>query len=159
MSNELIFIRDTIRQLKREYGSRLILGKMEVLNQNPETGRATTNTTEYKIPKAIRLPNQVSFDFLKSISNGKMGQLISGTLMILIDRSDIPSNFPIESVSTDFPAIGIDYGEFENQRLSIPKIEVYPYALIVFARVLPGRVGQRRNLSDVFGLNDGIVES
>jgi hypothetical protein len=53
MSNDLIFIRDTIRQLKREYGSRLILGKMQVVDQNPETGRAAINTTEYKIPRAI----------------------------------------------------------------------------------------------------------
>lgn len=100
--NDLIFIRDLMYQLKREYGFPLDIYRITSTTTDRATGKKTQTKEKYHIVRAIVLPNQVqkkfAFDLAylatnKSFTYGaEYGQNLRD---VIIDTRDLPKGFEL----------------------------------------------------------------
>jgi hypothetical protein len=120
------FIKDVIQNLKKEYGTPIRIGNVVASSANLSTGDKTQSTKELSIPLAIRLPTQVSFEFLRSIGAvpNKLG-VLTGTFQLLLDCADL-GQFDVTAPNT--------YFFMNNQKFDVLKAEVFDDVAIILAK-------------------------
>ena len=133
MSSQLSFVRDVIYSLKMEYGEPLTIGILLPGTANLLTGQKNDQFVEHKIRRAIRLPNSISFDYLRAVGiipQQKGMSIPVGSFSILIDRKDLPDN-RVPTPSKSFATCG-------PRRFDIVKVDDYQYAYILWVKELLG---------------------
>lgn len=91
------FIRDTIYQLKKDYGVPVKYGILIKNNIDPDTGLNTVEKRVYKIKKAVLLPTKLERKFAQDIAylaankNFTYGALFDEKIsLFIIDARDLP---------------------------------------------------------------------
>lgn len=94
------FIRDTLYQLKKDYGVPVKYGRLIKNQLNLETGMNTVTKQVYLIRKAIQLPTKLQRKFVQDIAylaankNFTYGALFDEKVSIfIIDARDLPRGF------------------------------------------------------------------
>lgn len=123
--NLIKFIRRCIRQMKKEYGGPITIYRLDSATTNYDTGVKTTTHTSVFIRRAVVLPATLTRDVIQSISlisaNKKVvqgGSFEPADRHIIIDRSDVDSDFIIEND---------DWIVYEGKRYDIISIDEYEY--------------------------------
>ncbi len=159
MQNRLVFIRNVIYQLKREYGAFLTIGVILPGEVNLQTGEKNTKYIEHKIPRAIKLPNSITFDFLRAVGiipQQKGLSLPVGAFSLLIDRRDLGHSFPKPEPGKSFAILGLRPYE---RRLDILKADDYEYAQILWVKELIGSEIPSNELASVLTLDQTVTQS
>lgn len=96
------FIRRTLYSLKRQYGGRVDVYKLNTTATDYETGEKTYERTMVTVPKCIVLPVKIQREAVQSISHisaNKMfvygGTYDAGTRTFIIDARDLPDDYEI----------------------------------------------------------------
>jgi hypothetical protein len=96
MSNDLTNIRESLYELKREYGGPIDLYKLNTVTNNITTGIKSITKTKYHIRRAVIIPQSYikhkvySLSFIAANKNFTYGGLFNRNLKIfLIDKRDI----------------------------------------------------------------------
>lgn len=96
------FIRRTLYSLKRQYGGRVDVYKLNSTDTDYETGEKTYERTMVTVPKCIVLPAKIQREAVQSISHisaNKMfvygGTYDAGTRTFIIDARDLPDDYEI----------------------------------------------------------------
>jgi hypothetical protein len=96
------FIRRTLYSLKRQYGGRVDVYKLNTTATDYETGEKTYERTMVTVPKCIVLPVKIQREAVQSISQisaNKMfvygGTYDAGTRTFIIDARDLPDDYEI----------------------------------------------------------------
>lgn len=143
--NDLVFIKETIYSLKREYGYPLRIGNSEVVSKNLETGRQQIQYTQVFINNAIRLPNQLSFEFLTKIGQEKGAAIYLGSFVILIEKSDLKGLIPQVSKT---------WAIYNSKRVEIISADDFEYAWQLRVREIPGIEFPANELLDSLAMTD-----
>lgn len=138
--NELVFIRDTIYDLKMDYGSLLTVTRRSVVN-NVETGVGVVTDFSFDILQAIALPTDRRQAFLRSIGIHKEGYLQKGEREFLIDKDDMLAGRTVEindivtfyGGETDTPGYSST-----GTRGDVTGVEDYLYAYVVTVKEIKG---------------------
>lgn len=117
------FISDVIYGLKHEYGSRLKLMRTTAATADILTGEKTKTKLEITVNKAIRLPNQLSLEFIQKIAGMRGLESLVGTFKILLDRKDVPSNFEFR--------VGEISGQYNNRDIELRQADIFDEAVIL----------------------------
>lgn len=117
------FIRRTLYNLKRQYGSRVDVYKLDGVDTDYETGEKTVSKTVYTVRKCIVLPVKIAREISKTISQisaNKMfvygGSYDVGTRMFMIDTRDLPN---------DYEFTNDDWLVYDGRRYDIKSIEEF----------------------------------
>jgi hypothetical protein len=119
--NNLIFLRQNLYALKRQYGYAGALYRMTTGPTNLETGEKTVTKVKYSIDNCIVLPFKLgsigfySSAMLKAAREFSYGGFQDQDLKhVLLDGNDLPDNFEI---------LPDDYFVYEHKKFEIVKIE------------------------------------
>lgn len=118
-----------IYRLKRKYGKRIIIRKIDYNDRDITTGQITQVENDIIISKAVPLPNKMkrafSYDlsYVAASKNFTYGGIFEvGERKILIDAKDIPSDYTLKNTDTII---------FEERRYEIKEIEDLQYAYLL----------------------------
>lgn len=119
--NQLIFLRDLLYNLKREYGTQVEFFRTSNTTTNFKTGAQIADKFQFTLRKVIRLPADISRNFSYDLSfiaankNFTYGGTYDKTVeRLIVDAKDVVTNFMFDV--EDYAAIG-------NKRYIIRKIE------------------------------------
>lgn len=108
------FIRQAIYQLKRQYGTRVTVVKLNDAQTDYRTGRKTLNTTTHAVRRAIMLPEEIGRRVEQgaayiSANKNLLAQagFDQGKAMFIFDADDLPSGFRFGL--DDHILVGTDY--------------------------------------------------
>lgn len=96
--NQLQFIRDTLYELKINYGRPLTLVKVGLKQLDPVTGVISSARISYKLKKVITLDSAVAYALLASAAtdgNKSLGKVAKDGKMLVFDKYDLPTNITI----------------------------------------------------------------
>lgn len=117
------WIRQTVYQLKKEYGGSITIYELVSAATDLETGTKTATYNSYPIARAVVLPIHAVRSVIQTISlisaNKKLvqgGSFDSGDRVFLIDRGDVPSTFSLEKD---------DWIEYDGKRYDVKYIDEY----------------------------------
>ncbi len=121
MRNSLGFVKRLLYQLKKDYGLSIDIYKTTSSETNLQTGKKTTSRSVTRIRKAIVLPSilarKFSYDlsFIAANKNFTYGGFYDVTTrLIIVDRSDLPSNFELGNE---------DYIVYDRKRFDVKQFE------------------------------------
>lgn len=154
MINQLQFIRETIYNLKYDYGLPLEIYALISSATDLATGVKTITKTVYKIRQAILLPRKLDSEFIRIIGLHKRFDILDKEeRLILIDASDYPKAYKPQ---------GSDYILIHHQRFDILSVETYDHklAVIIHAKKLAGEQPAaiiNQSLSQDIGISQGVI--
>lgn len=118
-------VRQTIYALKRQYGGRIDIYRLNDAETDLRTGEKTIDKDVFPIRRAVILPNRISRDVVQSISqisaNKKfvMGSSFdSGRRSFIIDCRDVPDSYHPKND---------DWIVYRNRRYDIQDIEEFEF--------------------------------
>ena len=118
-------IRQTIYALKRQYGGRIDLYRLNDAETDLRTGVKTTDRDVFSIRQAIILPNRITRDVVQSISqissNKKFvygASFDAGVRNFILDSRDLPNAYEIKND---------DWIVYQNRRYDIDSIEEFEF--------------------------------
>jgi len=132
-------IRQTIYALKRQYGGRVDLYRLNDSETDLRTGVKVINKDVFPIRQAIILPNRISRDIVQSISqisaNKKFvygASFDSGKRNFILDSRDLSDGFQIKND---------DWIVYQNRRYDIEDVEEFEFrsGWIIKAQEVLGR--------------------
>jgi hypothetical protein len=96
------FIRRTLYSLKRQYGGRVNVYKLNSTDTDYETGEKTYDRTMITVQKCIVLPVQIKRETVQTISHISAnkafvygGSYDAGTRTFIIDTRDLPNDYEV----------------------------------------------------------------
>lgn len=122
----LTFIRETIYDLKRQYGTPLEIYAITSSTVDLETGVKAVTKSVYRIRQAILLPRTVARQVVNRLGEKLLfkqgGSVDQDNRLVIVDMRDYPASYQVRVN---------DYAVIDHQRYEIKSAEQYDHRLAV----------------------------